>query len=276
MARLDRNRWGKTDVRVSKVHRSDSGDEISDLNVQVLLEGDVESAHVRGDNRSVLPTDTMRNAVYCLAQDHLTRDLEGFAAVLCDHFLARGDVTGATVTISERLWSRVGATGFIGGGSERRTAKVAKGASSAEGEATTWAGIEGLVVLKTSGSAFSGFPKDRFTILPETEDRILATSVTASWRYSIVPGDTTRTWEIARATMVDRFFAEWSASVQHQGWLMAVSLLEAVPEIEEVDFHLPNQHHLPFDISRFGMEYQGTVFQPVSEPYGDIGFTVTR
>ena len=271
MARLGKNRWGKTDVRVSKVHRSDAGDGFSDLNVQVLLEGDVASAHTDGDNRAVLPTDTMRNTVYCLAQDHLSQDLEEFATVLGDHFLGRDDVTRATISIAERLWSRFGATGFIGGGSERRIARVTKGA-----ESTTWAGVEGLVVLKTTGSGFSGFPRDQFTVLPEAGDRILSTSVAATWRYSTVPDDTTQAWEIARQTLIDRFFADWSASVQHQGWLMAVAVLEAIPEIEEVDLHLPNQHHLPFDTTRFGMEYRGTVFHPVSEPYGDIGLTVTR
>jgi len=275
MPHLGRNRWGKTDVRVSKIHRTDSGDDFFDLNVQVLLEGDVETAHTEGDNRAVLPTDTMKNTVYGLAQGHLTHDLEGFAGVISDHFLSREGVTGALVSISQRLWARAGPTGFIGGGSERRTARVAKG-TSGPGNDTTWAGIEGLVVLKTAGSAFSGFPHDEFTVLPETEDRILATSVTATWRYSALPEDTTLTWERAREAMVELFFDAWSASVQHQGWLMAVGLLAAIPEIEEVEFHLPNQHHLAFDLSRFEMEHEGTVFQPVSEPYGDIGFTVTR
>ena len=271
MARLGDNRWGKSAVRLSKIHRSDPGDGFSDLTVQVLLEGDVAAGHLEGDNSAVLPTDTMKNTVYGLAQDHLDDDLEAFAALVCDHFLQGDQVTGATVGISERLWSRHDAHGFIGGGSEHRTARVVSGEST-----TTWAGIDGLVVLKTTGSAFSGFPKDRFTILPETDDRILATSVTATWRYSSVPEDTTRAWEVARKTLVERFFADWSASVQHQGWLMGVALLEAIPEVDTVDFHLPNQHHLGFDLTRFGMEDHGVVFQPVSEPYGDIGFTVTR
>lgn len=291
MATLGKNRWGKSDVRVSKIHRSEGRDEFFDVSVQVLLEGQVERAHTEGDNTGVLPTDTMRNTVYAMAQDHLTRDLEAFASVLCDHFLGRDDVSGATVTISERLWARVGPTGFTGGGSERRIARVSRGTpsfsradldpeveiSARKGErGETWAGVGGLVVLKTTGSAFSGFPKDQFTALPETDDRILATSVTATWRYSEVPADTTAAWNQARQAIVDRFFGDWSASVQHQGWLMAQGVLEAVPEIEEIEFHMPNQHHLPFDLSRFGMEYEGTVFQPVSEPYGDIGFTVTR
>ncbi len=184
-------------------------------------------------------------------------------------------MTRATVSIAQRLWARVSPNGFTGGGSERRIARVARG-TAAPGERKTWAGIEGLVVLKTTGSAFTGFPRDQFTVLPEAEDRILATSVTATWRYSAPPSDTTAVWERAREVMVERFFGDWSASVQHQGWLMAQAVLEAIPEIDEIEFHLPNQHHLAFDLARFGMENEGTVFQPVSEPYGDIGFTVTR
>jgi len=272
MVKLSENRWGKSGVRISKIHRSDHEDSISDLTLQILLEGDVEPAHIEGDNRSVLPTDTMRNTVYCLAQDSLTDDREAFAGLLCEHFLSRDDVTRAEVSISERLWSRSGPTGFIGGGSETRTATVAQGS----GETGIWAGIEGLFCLKTTGSAFVGFPRDQFTVLPEAEDRILATSVTAIWRYSNCPSDTTATWEMARSILLESFFGEWSASVQHQGWLMGTALLDAIPEMEEIDLHMPNQHHLPFDLSRFGMEHKGTVFQPVSEPYGDIGLTVTR
>ena len=55
---LGANRWGKSEVRVSKVL---PGDEFVDITVQVLLEGDVGPAHTEGDNVNVLPTDTMRN-----------------------------------------------------------------------------------------------------------------------------------------------------------------------------------------------------------------------
>lgn len=268
---LGANRWGKTDVRVSKMLRGGARDDFVDLNVQVLLEGDVETAHTEGDNSGVVPTDTMRNTVYGMAQDHLGRDLEGFGVVLCDHFLDKEWIHRAEVTIDERIWSRQTATGFVGGGSERRKARVVRGAEEA-----TSAGVEGLVVLKTTGSAFEGFPKDHFTILPDASDRVLATSITADWDYSTMPDNTTDTWSLVRRTLVDHFFSDWSASVQHQGYLMGEAVLEAVPEIAEIRFRLPNQHHLPFDLSRFGMEWKGTVFHPVSEPYGDIYLTVTR
>ena len=273
MAELGTNRWGKSAVRLSKVIRGHERDGFLDLEFQVLMTGDVGSAYLEGDNAAVLPTDTTRNTIYGLAQDHLTEDLEAFATVLCDHLVAKEGIESTEVTIWQRRWRREGPTGFTGGGSERRVARVRVEES---GSRETEAGIESLVVLKTGGSAFVGFPRDEFTILPEAEDRVLSTSINAQWRYTELPTDTSRTWESVREVMLDHFFADWSASVQHQGWLMAQAVLDAVPEIGEISFELPNQHHLPFDLTRFGLEDGQIVFQPVSEPYGDIRFTVIR
>lgn len=271
MPGLGANRWGKSEVRLSKVHRGDGVDDFSDITVQVLLEGEVEAAHLDGDNSSVVPTDTMRNTIYALAQDGLTKDLEAFGGILSSHFLEKAWISKVSVSIAERIWSRQSETGFIGGGSERRTATVVRGS-----ESSTTAGIEGLVVLKTRGSAFAGFPRDRYTTLPEKEDRLLATSITAYWNYEQIPSDTTVAWNRVRETIVLHFFGDWSASVQHQGYQMAEAALDAVPEISEITFHLPNQHHLSFDLTRFDMPDRGIVFHPVSEPYGDIAFTVHR
>lgn len=268
---LGDNRWGKSEVRVSKVIQGAGGDDFIDVTVQVLLRGDVAAAHIDGDNSAVLPTDTMRNTVYVLAQENLTYDLEGFAGVLADHFVARGGVEGADVTVSQRLWQRTAPTGYIGGGSERRIARVSRGSTS-----TTLAGVEGLVVLKTRGSTFEGFPRDGYTTLPDAADRLLATSITAEWTYTTLPADTFLTWGVVRTTLIDRFFEDWSASVQHQGYLMGEAVLASVPEVSEISFRLPNQHHLPFDLTRFGLEWNQTVFHPVSEPFGDIYLTVTR
>jgi urate oxidase len=272
MARLEDNTWGKTGILVSKLDRSSDGDDFIEIEVQVLLEGDVAEAHTIGDNRGVVPTDTMKNTVYGLAQDHLDQDLESFAGTLAGHFLTHQGVDRAIVTVSSLSWLRVGPTGFVADGEERRLARVTKSESTEE----VRAGVSGLTVLKTTGSSFTGFPRDRFTVLLEADDRLLATSITAEWRYSTTPGDTTQTWQLARQTLIDHFFGDPSGSVQHQGFLMAQALLAAVREIEEVEFRLPNRHHLPFDLTRFGIEDRGIVFQPVSEPFGDIRFRVTR
>ncbi|MGH8946051.1 MAG: factor-independent urate hydroxylase [Acidimicrobiia bacterium] len=271
MAVLGANSWGKSEVRVSKVHRGDLTDDFSDVTVSVRLEGDVDAAHTEGDTQNVLPTDTMRNTIYGLAQEHLTKDLEGFGVILAEHFLSRGFVDQADVKLEERVWQRETGTGFLGGGSVRRSARIRRGKGS-----HTRGGVAGLVVLKTRGSAFTGFPKDQFTILPEKDDRLLATSISAEWEYSEMPEDTAATWGLVCRTMIDSFFSETSASVQHQGYLMGEAVVGAVAEISEISFHLPNQHHLDFDLTRFGLPDHGVVFHPVTEPYGDITLTVRR
>lgn len=272
MTRLGDNTWGKSEVRVSKVHRDGGEDRFSELTVGVLLEGDVDDAYRLGDNSAVLPTDTMRNTVYVIAQEHLGADLEAFGATLAAHFLARESVVSARVEIAQRSWRQVTPTGFLGGSSERRTVRV----EVTDDASTVRSGIEGLAVLKTTGSAFVGFPRDELTTLPEKDDRVLATTIAADWLYDPVPADTAATWDRIREVLLERFFEDWSASVQHQGWQMGQAVLEAAAEVAEVRFRLPNQHHLTFDFGKLGVEDRGEVFQPVSEPYGDIRFTVTR
>lgn len=272
MTRLTENSWGKSSVRVSKIHRGDDSDDFSEVTVSVALSGDVESAYLRADNAGVVPTDTIRNTTYALAQDHLTRDLEAFAEVLASHFLSHPGVNAATVTLVENLWQRQTGSGFIGGSAERRTSRRRADTESAQ----VWGGIEGLMVLKTRDSAFIGFPRDEYTTLAETEDRILATTITAEWLYASMPADTTAVWQTVRSELCKGFFGAWSGSIQHQGWQMVEAVMDAVPEVAELSVRLPNQHHLSYDLARFGLEDKGVVFQSTSEPFGDIRFTVTR
>ncbi len=270
MTRLGDNVWGKAAVRLSKVHGD--GELFSDLTVRVLLSGEVEAAYRDGDNTRVVPTDTMRNTVYVLAQEHLTADLEAFGRVLANHFLDRDGIASAQVDLTGRSWRRVTSGGFSGASTEQRTAQV----TADDDGAATWAGVEGLPVLKTTGSAFRDFPRDELTTLPEKDDRLLATTISGRWLYETMPPDTTATWEQVRGILMDRFFGDWSASVQHQGWQMAEAVLAAVAEIAEISMRLPNQHHLAFDFDRMGVDDHGVVFHPVAEPYGDIRFTATR
>src|ERR671915_1623807 len=82
--------YGKSDVRLVKVRRGTNRHELTDVRVDVALKGDFEAAHMRGDNTGLLATDTMRNTVYGLAKDHLTRSIEVFGLKLVDHFLEAG------------------------------------------------------------------------------------------------------------------------------------------------------------------------------------------
>ncbi|GIU91106.1 MAG: hypothetical protein KatS3mg011_0012 [Acidimicrobiia bacterium] len=210
------HRYGKAGVRVFKVL---DGGGIVDVEVSVHMEGDFAASYLRGDNSRVVPTDTMRNVVYALAQDHLTAEVERFGKVLCDHFAELDQVDRVEVQIESRPWSAVGGHPHthVASGPDRRTARVAVGGGQREVES----GIAGLRILKTTGSAFAGFPRDRFTTLPEAADRLLATSITAVWGYLAEPADYTGLWWSVRDTLVEDFATRPSRSVQEQGYLMA-------------------------------------------------------
>jgi urate oxidase len=267
---LGPNRYGKSSVRVVKVHEDGSG--ISDVTVDVACVGDFVAVHLDGDNATVVPTDTMRNTVYALAQDRLGHEPERFARLIAAHFLEFPSIAGVEISIEERPWAAAEGRAFVRDGAERRTARITAGTLGDRVEA----GIDGLLVLKTGGSSFVGFVRDRYTTLPDAEDRLLATELTAAWRYRGHPSDYSETWRSVRSTLIDTFGREPSRSVQEQAYRMGEAVLAAHSTIDEIDLGMPNRHHLAVDLSRFDIDDRGVVFQPVDEPFGDIHVTVRR
>jgi urate oxidase len=278
-ARLGRNSYGKSKVRLFRVNREGARHLVSDLTVDVAFEGDYQAVHLEGDNARVLPTDTMRNTVYALARQHPVEPVEVFGASLGAHFLATTDAAQRVrVRIARHGWVRIraGDSGhdhsFVRGSGERRMAWVCSERDGVRYEA----GVEEMEVLKTTRSAFTGYIKDPYTTLPETRDRIFATVVTARWRYASVPADFDVAFVAARDALLDTFAEHDSLSVQQTLFAMGEALLAEVPEVESVRLSLPNRHHLLFDIGRFGLDNQNEVFVPTSEPFGLIEATVER
>jgi urate oxidase len=267
---LGANCYGKGEVRLVKVARTPGRHELRDLTVHVALEGEFEAVHTVGDNAGLLATDTMRNTVYALAKTELSGSIESFARALADHFVAAGpSVTRARVRIEEHPWDRLGSHehAFQRGSGGRRVCTV-------DGSSVT-SGIEDLLVLKTTGSGWEGYVREQYTSLPETDDRILCTVVTASWDYA-AGADYDAAWEAARDAILRTFGDHYSPSVQYTLMRLGEAVLCAVGEIERVRFSLPNRHHLLYDLSRFGLENDREIFHATSEPYGLIEGTVER
>ena len=179
---LGHNQYGKAEVRLVRITRDNPRHEIEDLNVTSLLHGDFASAHVDGNNEHVVPTDTQKNTVYAFAKDGIGSP-EEFLLRLGAHFTADFDwVTGGIWKAEQYTWERIPVDGeghdhsFVRGGTETRTAVV----QIDDGETRVIAGLQDLKVLKSTESGFVGYPKDRYTTLQETTDRILATSLTAN------------------------------------------------------------------------------------------------
>jgi urate oxidase len=276
---LGHNNYGKSGIRLFKVKRGAGRHELWDLDVAVALEGDFEAAHAEGDNAGLLATDTMRNTVYALAKNHLTGSIEEFGLALVDHFLEAGPtVERAKVTITQFPWDRIEVNGrghehsFVRGSGER-TAKV----TGVEGGRSVEAGLDNLLVMKTTQSGWEGFLKERFTTLPDTDDRILATVVTADWSYGKAAElDFDGLWGSVRDRILATFTDHYSPSVQNTLYRIGRAVLEAFPEVEKIRLSFPNKHHIPYDLSRFGMENENEIFWATDEPYGLIEGSVER
>jgi urate oxidase len=276
---LTHNNYGKSEVRLVKITRGPHGHDVRDVTVDVALEGDFDAAHLEGDNTGLLATDTMRNTVYALAKDDPIENIESFARHLVEHFLEAGPtVTRARVKIVEHPWARlqVGRRPHEhafqrGNGGDRVAIVVGDGS-----ETRIEAGIEDLLVLKTTGSGWEGYLDDRYTSLPETSDRILATIITARWVYGDGEIDFEAVWRDVHRVILEAFADHYSPSVQFTLHRMGRAVLEAHPEIERIHFSLPNKHHLLYDLARFGLENDNEIFQATDEPYGLIEGTVER
>jgi urate oxidase len=271
--------YGKSEVRLVKVARRTDRHDLRDLTVDVALEGNFEAAYVNGDNTDLLATDTMRNSVYALAKDHLTKDIESFGLELVEHFVEAGPTVGrARVRLVEHPWERIEVDGrghehsFVRG-SGNRTATVM---GTAGGVRIVEAGIENLFVLKTTGSGWEGFLREEYTTLPETDDRILATVIAANWSYGNTEVKFDRCWHGVRRRILETFTNHYSPSAQNTLYRMGKAVLAEFDEVQKIHFSLPNMHHLPFDLSPFGMENEGEIFHATSEPFGLIEGTVER
>ncbi len=278
MIELATNRYGKAAIRLVRVARDPGGHRLRDLTVAIALEGDFEAAHTDGDNTAVIATDTMKNTAYAFAKDHLDGSIEGYGRALASHFLEAPQVDAATVNVREHQWSAIDIAGtpaagaFVRGGEGTRLATV----TATRGGISVEAGIEDLIVMKTSRSAFAGFPRDRYTTLPDTDDRLMATRITAIWRYGAPDIDADVTWAAVRTTLLQVFADHDSPSVQASVWIIARAMLERHDEIDEVRMVLPNLHHWLVDLSPFGLENDREIYTPTTEPHGVIEATVRR
>jgi urate oxidase len=276
--------YGKSRVRLTKVYRETAFHEVVELSVDVELDGDFDAAYTRGDNSRVIPTDTMKNTVYAFARELDVRELETFAWTLGSRFVENFDhVTQAMVKVTERPWQRIEAAGkghphaFLGASGERHTCQaLVNRTGEGEPEGTIECGLEGLALLKTTQSGFSGFLRDEFTTLKDAEDRIFATNVTASWSYNDTPDDWRGIRRRIRGKLIHEFAARFSPSVQATLYEMCAGVLDAEPVVEEISLSMPNMHRMLVDLSPFELDNPNVVFVPTDEPHGNITASVCR
>jgi urate oxidase len=276
---LEATAYGKSRVRLVQLTRRNDRHELCDLTIAIRFQGDYDESYTAGDNSEVLPTDTMKNTVYALAATERVRESEPFGLRLARHFLDRSPrLQRVRIDITEHAWGRIASgdrdygQAFVRKGPETRTSTI-----EADRQATTVeAGVADLVILKSAHSAFAGFPRDEYTTLPETEDRIFATSLTATWRYRDLDVSFDTVWRAVHKTLLETFADHRSASVQHTLHAMGQAVIESVEDVTSIHLVMPNKHHLPVDLTRFGLENRNEIFVPTDEPHGLIEGTIVR
>jgi urate oxidase len=275
---LGLNRYGKGRVNVARVIRHEMHDDYRNVTIDVLLQGDFDDAFLIGDNQNIVPTDTMKNTVWAFAAKYLAGSIEDYGVALAQHFVNDfPPVKTAEITLEEHLFRRVRIQGnpdpyaFTAAGPELRTALVKK----KDGDLEIKSGFSGLPILKTHGSAFEEFTRDKFTTLWEAPDRMLATEITVSWLYNATSEDFDETWKDVRRILIETFVTHESRSVQHSLHAMGVAVLTEHEAIKEITLTLPNKHHFEVDLRPFGIK-NDEVFFPVNNPHGTIEGTVRR
>ncbi|MFE7645282.1 factor-independent urate hydroxylase [Streptomyces phaeoluteigriseus] len=291
---LGQNQYGKAENRVVKITRDGATHHIKDLNVSVSLSGDMDEVHYSGSNANVLPTDTTKNTVYAFAKEHGIESAEQFGIHLARHFVTSQEpIHRARIRIEEYAWERIETSGagaragadeakhsFVRQGQETRLTQITYDGESWE----VVSGLKDLVVMNSTDSEFWGYVKDKYTTLPEAYDRILATQVSARWRFNWTDDarempNWEESYEQTKKHLLQAFAETYSLSLQQTLFQMGSRIIDHRGEIDEVRFSLPNKHHFLVDLQPFGLKNDtadGAVYFAADRPYGLIEGTVLR
>ncbi|MCD2112055.1 urate oxidase [Rhodococcus rhodochrous] len=280
---LGPHRYGKAENRVVRIVRDTDRHEIRDLNVSSCLHGDFDTAHLEGDQGTVLPTDSQKQTIYSYAKEKGVEFVEEYGLALARHFVDDVEpVRSARIEIEEYAWERVVVDGaghdhtWTRKGSEVRTAAITVEDTGTDRREWVVGGLKDLVVLKSTGSEFQGFLTDPYTVLEPAEDRIMATSLQARWRFASTDVDWDAVYAGVRATLLEVFANLHSKALQQSLYEMGRAVLERYPSIAEIRLSAPNKHHFLYDLTRFGVENAGEVFHADDRPYGLIQASVLR
>jgi len=196
-----------------------------------------------------------------LAKKNPVSPPELFASTVAAHFPATyKHISGATCTVTQHKWTRIPVNGkphkhsFLRDGEDVR---VARSCFQRSKGFTITARLENLLVLKSTGSAFHGHIKDKYTTLPDVYDRIFSTEVTASytWRHFKNLNDVKRNvglfdsaFDAVKDATLSIFATDDSSSVQATMYKMAELILAKFGGIVDVSYVLPNKHYFQIDM----------------------------
>jgi urate oxidase len=271
--------YGKSRVRVMRIHRDGDRHEVRELTILAMLTGDFGRAFTDADNSLMVSTDTIKNVVNVVARENLSHETEPFCQAVAQRLLeSYPQVASATINALETKWVRLSVNGtphahsFVLDNNGKASAKV----HATRDQVSITSGLSGFTFMKSTNSGWDRYVKDKYTTIAETRDRMCATSMDASWRWSSAPADYPAANAKILTTMLDVFATTYSESVQDSLYRMGSAALAAVPELIDISLACPNKHYLLINLQPFGMDNQNQVFLPTDEPHGQIECTVGR
>ncbi len=276
---LVRNQYGKGRVRIMRISSDGDTQMVSQLSVRAMIEGDFARAYTNDDNSTSVSTDTVKNVVNIVARENLSLANEPFCQAVAQKLLdSYPQVEKATVTAHETKWDRLSIGGkphphsftLDSNGKPFATATMTRTSSALV------SGVDSFTFMKTTQSGWANYTKDPFTTIKETNDRMCATAMVASWTWASVPKDYAATNKKILDTALEVFATTYSPSVQSSLYRMGEAVLAAVPEISDISMACPNIHYIPINLTPFGLDNQNQLFLPTDEPHGQIECTVAR
>ncbi|KQQ24829.1 urate oxidase [Methylobacterium sp. Leaf125] len=276
---LTQARYGKGRVRVLRLARASARHAVRELTLTVLLEGAFGASWTAADNRQVIATDSIKNIVNVTAAQYVEAETEAFVGHVAALFLERyPQVAAVTIEVLETRWLRRMVNGAphphtftLDGNGQPFVRLVADRDGS-----VLQSGLRGYTLMKTTESGWADFVDDAFRTLPDTDDRICATSMDATWTWTAPPDDPAAANAGILDTMITVFAITYSAGVQDSMYRMGEAVLAARPDIAEIHFAMPNKHYIPMNLAPFGIAHGGQVFLPTDEPHGQIEATIGR
>ena len=272
--------YGKTRVVFFRLAKRSAPPFAASVTIDVFGER-FAAAYTEGDNREVVATDTMKNFVYATAADFDGRSLESYVMYLGRRLLdtypqmERIRVTAQEVPVdpahgdSDVVFRMTrGDVVMSHADFERSTGEITV--------SDVRSGLEGMRLLKTTGSSFEQFARDRYTSLPELTDRPLTIRMDEHWRYGDVRDVTEGKGHVPAEDVrrsIERTFQDLnSRSIQQLVHVMATTLLADFPSLSEIEFAAEN--HTPDVVAEGKGDVR--VFAEPRQTFGKIGLVLRR
>lgn len=276
---LAENSYGESGVRLLRVARQADRRDVKEVTLDVRFEGDFEDAHERGENRKILPPQTIRNTVYALARQYPSAAIEDFSLHLIEHFLTyNAQISQVRIEAEESAWARIPHAGkphgsaFTQSAKERRIASLRGARESVE----VRGGVRELFVLKAAKAGFEGFLRDPYTTLEDDGDSMISAELRAAWLYKGEEIEFNATWHGVRQALLEVFAEHESRSLPHTLYAMGEAIFASFDPITEISLSISGEYCALADLKPLGMDNPGEIFLPADAPRALAEATLRR